>query len=442
MSCLEVHAALVHGILSRNIMCKTLSNFAIPSCSRLLVLTSLCIVLCLSSFTEAQQPTATITSLGGEVMVSIEKGALASGIVGNVLRAGDEIRTHAGAMVGLELSDGSQLELGENTNMTISALAEALHTGTFTSRLNLWRGRVRLTLSAKPQSPGSSFAIQTHNTLVGIQSSESDSEVVYEPNTNKTTLLAHKSDVIVTNLLTGISTLIPEGRSGIIRDRVIQEIARIVQLPSLTEDQQPTATITTLNGDVLVSLQGTSPMPGIAATVLRTGDKVRTQAGGAVVLQLSDGSELTLGENTNIKISSLLKDPQAGARISHLELWEGRIRSVLSAEHQQPGSSFTVQTPNTLVGVTSSEPDSEVMYVPAADTTIVNAHKSDVVVTNLLTGSSKVIPQEHSGIIHARIIQELARLVASPSEILQVPAEVPVPETPEEASDDEKKSEE
>ena len=371
----------------------------------------------------AQQPTATITSLGGEVMVSIQKGALASGMVGNVLRAGDEIRTHAGALVGMTFSDGSQAELGENTNISLSAMAEAPQTGTRTVRLDLWRGRIRLALSSATQSPGSSFSIQTHNALVVTLSSPSDSEIVYDPNTNKTTLLAHKADVIVTNLLTGISTQLPEGHSGIIRDRVIQEIARIVQLPSLTELKQPTATIRELHAPVFVSIQGEAPTPAIVQSVLRTGDDIRTYSGASVTLILSEGSELRLGENTTINLSSLIEDSQSGTRISRFELWQGSLRSILSAEHQKPGSSFTVQTPNALVGVISSEPDSETMYDAGSNTTIVNAHKSEVVVTNLLTGSSKVIPEGHSGIIQQRIIQELARIVASPAEILTLPAE-------------------
>lgn len=386
----------------------------------------------------AQQPTATITSLGGEVMVSIQKGALASGMVGNVLRAGDEIRTHAGALVGMTFSDGSQAELGENTNISLSALAEAPQTGTRTSRLDLWRGRIRLALSSGPISPGSSFSIQTHNALVVTLSSSSDCEVVYDPNTNKTTVLAHKVEVVVTNLLTGISTRIPEGHSGIIRDRVIQEIARIVQLPALTELKQPTATIRELHEPVFVSIQGEAPTPAIVQTVLRTGDDIRTYSGAGATLALSEGSEVRLGENTTINLSSLVEDVQTGTRISRFELWQGSLRSILSAEHQKPGSSFTVQTPNALVGVISSEPDSETMYDASSNTTIVNAHKSEVVVTNLLTGSSKVIPEGHSGIIQQRIIQELARIVASPAEILTLPtdaAQTPVEEQQEAAGE-------
>ena len=45
---------------------------------------------------QAQQPTAVINSLGGEVMVSIQRGALAPGMVGNVLRTGDRKCIHDG----------------------------------------------------------------------------------------------------------------------------------------------------------------------------------------------------------------------------------------------------------------------------------------------------------------------------------------------------------
>ena len=375
-------------------------------------------------------------------MVSIQKGALASGIVGNVLRAGDELRTHAGAIAGLEFTDKSKLELGENTNISISALAKAPQTGTRTSRLDLWRGRLRLTVTAEQQSPGSSFTVQTHNALVSTKSAESDAEIVYDPNTNKTTIIAHKDDAVVTNLLTGISTVIPEGHSGIVRDRVIQEIARIVKIPSLTEIQQPTATITSLNGRVLVSIQQEAPTIGITETVLRPGDEIQTHDGATATLKLSDGSEVKLGEKTNMTISVLSEDSQTKTRTSRLELWQGSLRSILSSEHQKPGSSFTVQTPNTLVGVTSSEPDSEVMYIPEVNITIVNAHKSHVVVTNLLTGASKVIPQDHSGIVHDRIIQELAKIITSPGEVLQVPEEEsqPLPEKAKEPSSDDKDS--
>ena len=126
-------------------------------------------------------------------------------------------------------------------------------------------------------------------------------------------------------------------------------------------------------------------------------------------------------KQTNITLTSLVEDSQTGARITRCELWQGTLRALLSADHQKPGSSFTVQTPNALVGVTAAEPESEVMYDPDSHVTIANAHKAEVIITNLLTGSSKMIPQGHSGIIHQRIMQELARLIGSPQEIPTFP---------------------
>jgi hypothetical protein len=142
------------------------------------------------------------------------------------------------------------------------------------------------------------------------------------------------------------------------------------------------------------------------------------------VLELSDGSKIELGEKTNITFSTLLEDPQTGARISRLELSRGKMRAFLSSGHQVSGSSFTAQTPNALVGMeSSSELDLEARYDPTTNTTTVIAHKFNVVVTNLLTGVSMLIPQGHSAIIRDNFIQEIGRIVPPFVETPQPPIE-------------------
>ena len=73
-------------------------------------------------------------------------------------------------------------------------------------------------------------------------------------------------------------------------------------VPSISLAQQPTATIKTLSGDVLVSSQAAT-----VRTVLQAGDTIQTQAGASVVLELSDGSELHLGEKTRITVADLAR---------------------------------------------------------------------------------------------------------------------------------------
>lgn len=70
--------------------------------------------------------------------------------------------------------------------------------------------------------------------------------------------------------------------------------------PSVSLAQQPTATIKTLSGAVLVSGQMVT-----VGTVLEAGDTIQAQAGASVVLELFDGSELHLGKKTQITIADL-----------------------------------------------------------------------------------------------------------------------------------------
>ena len=177
------------------------------------------------------------------------------------------------------------------------------------------------------------------------------------------------------------------------------------------EARAPTATIVSLEGEALVFFQGGSPIPASVDTVLREGDTIRTHAGAAVVFRLSDGSELIVGENTNLNLAELGEDPRSGARKSRLNLLWGKIRSLVSSGHQAEGSSYTIQTPNAFAGIKFSHPDSEVLYDPGTSTTTVIPHKFDVVVTNRVTNDTVLIPEGFIGIIQDRDIKKLARTI-------------------------------
>ncbi len=382
----------------------------------------------MSSSANAQPPTAAISSLQGEVFVSFQGGTPISGIDGSVLRAGDIIRTYTGGGAMLSLSDGSKLELGENTNMLLSALEKDPAKG----RMELLWGRVRAILSPVYQAESSSFTVQTPNALVGTTSSELDVEVLYDPNIKTTTVLAHEFAIRVINLLTGIEFIIPQGHSGIIHDGIIQEIAQIITPPSLTTGQQEAAIMTSLSGDVLISLQGKAVTPGTEGVVLRASDTIRTNAGASVVLKFSDGTLMTIGENTNLNLYNIFHDQQTDLRTSRVELFRGTVRIVLANGYEMSGASFTVQTPNVEVMMANTpQADAEVQYEPNTNVTTTLAHKFDLFITHLLTEVSTAIPAGHSGIIYNHVIQEVARILASDVETAQTPTEA------EEVSDEE-----
>jgi hypothetical protein len=169
-------------------------------------------------------------------------------------------------------------------------------------------------------------------------------------------------------------------------------------LPSLSSAQQPTATITSFSGTVHVSIQGNESVVATVGRILNRGDTIQTQTGANVVLTLSDGSELRIGEETNLDVA-VLSQQSTGARVSRLKLAWGRMRAFLSPRHQKEGSSFDVETPNAVVGVKFSEPDIEVIYDPETRSTIVRAYTVAVSVTNLVTKEVRLVPKGHQAIV-------------------------------------------
>jgi ferric-dicitrate binding protein FerR (iron transport regulator) len=235
----------------------------------------------------AQHPTATITSLTKDVFVSFQGETPVSALAGTLLRQGDSIRTYSEANAMLHLSDGSKLQLKENTNLRIIAMTKE---PMIASSFELLWGRVRSILSPLYQKPDSSFTIQTPNAVVNITSSELDAEVLYEPTTKTTTVLAHEFGVDVRNEVTGVSLRLPQGHSAIIYEGIIQEIAEIIDLSQTPATQQEPATLTSLEGEVFVSFQGAVSTSAIKGTVLRAGDEIYTDANASAVLEFSDGT--------------------------------------------------------------------------------------------------------------------------------------------------------
>jgi hypothetical protein len=177
--------------------------------------------------------------------------------------------------------------------------------------------------------------------------------------------------------------------------------------PSISLAQQPTATINALSGTVIVNGQQQE-----TGSVLSEGDVIETRAGASVVLELSDGSLLELGEHTKVDLADLAQTA-TGARVSLVKLLWGRIRAKLSPGHQHAGSSFEIETPNAIVGVKFSQPDVEVSYDPAKQETIALALTVALAIKNLITDEEKMIPIGSMAIITALGIHVVAGATAT-----------------------------
>lgn len=145
----------------------------------------------------AQQPTATINALTGEVFVS----KMIPAKVGMVLRSGDMIQTQIGASAVLKLSDGSRLEIGEKSHIDIVKLVLKPLTKARISWMKLMWGGIRVTLSSKYQKPGSSFQVETPDILISMKASQPDIEVLYDPVMYATNVFKHTGNVMLAHLL-------------------------------------------------------------------------------------------------------------------------------------------------------------------------------------------------------------------------------------------------
>ena len=193
----------------------------------------------------AQQPTATVRALSGTVLLTIPQQDPVRVNEGDVLESGDVIELKPGASALLGLSDGSEIQLGENTKLDIAVLMQSPQ-GARTSRLQLVYGRLRAFLSGDHQTEGSSFEVETPNAQVGVKFSQPDVAVSYDPETQTTVVRAYTVDVSVINRLTGAEVnSIPKGQQAIVYDdyilvtKITEVSERSEELLRMTRDKKP-----------------------------------------------------------------------------------------------------------------------------------------------------------------------------------------------------------
>ena len=186
-----------------------------------IILTSLCIhaTLC-----QAQQPSATVRVLGGKVLLIIPQQEAVRVKEGDILGPGDMIELKPGASATLALSDGSEIQLGENTKLDIAMLMETPQKAR-KSGLKLFYGRLRAFLSGDHQKEGSSFEVETPNAQVGVKFSQPGVLVSYDHELETSYINAYTVGSKVKNTITGAEVDdIPKGHQAIVKDKYIQVI--------------------------------------------------------------------------------------------------------------------------------------------------------------------------------------------------------------------------
>lgn len=194
-------------------------------------------ILWFAPVVSAQQPTATITALNGNVVASVE-GKEVKAELEMVLTEKDTIQTQAGAAATVTLSDGSAIQLGENTTITIEVLFHSPDTAARKSGLKLLYGRIRAFLSFGHQKEGSDFTVETPNAQVGVKFSQPDIEVSYNPETKTTIIIGYTVDVIVTNLVTKEIKRMPKAHQAIVRDEFLWITPFLPGVEEIPPDEQ------------------------------------------------------------------------------------------------------------------------------------------------------------------------------------------------------------
>ncbi len=113
--------------------------------------------------------------------------------------------------------------------------------------------------------------------------------------------------------------------------------------------------IKAFQGDISVTRDGKEKsikLTGAEPVLFRDLDE--TDFGARLELQLDDGSVLTIGEDTALKIDEMIYDPKTNRRSISLRVTVGTIRVKVS-KNKAPGSKFRVTTPTTVTGVRGTE---------------------------------------------------------------------------------------
>jgi hypothetical protein len=122
------------------------------------------------------------------------------------------------------------------------------------------------------------------------------------------------------------------------------------------------AIVVSVQGTVMVTKAGgSSPFRAVEEMSLNQGDHIRTEEGSRIVLRVADGEdEVTIGENTEMYISSLVEADDGGKK-SKLKMWAGslwfKVKKLVNADDE-----FEVETPTAVMGVRGSNGYIEARY--------------------------------------------------------------------------------
>ncbi|HPN96048.1 MAG TPA: FecR domain-containing protein, partial [bacterium] len=130
--------------------------------------------------------TASLSSVTGDVRVTLPDGTTTQGTVNMALPSGTRIATGAKSSAVIKWSASNTLKINPFTNFTIKDIDVDPRTKTVTSSLDLQTGKIKAK-AEKLHSPSSEFSISTPTAVAGVRGTEFDMENTPENTTSVTT---------------------------------------------------------------------------------------------------------------------------------------------------------------------------------------------------------------------------------------------------------------
>ena len=127
----------------------------------------------------------------------------------------------------------------------------------------------------------------------------------------------------------------------------------LASLAGNAEAQVRAGAIKQLRGAVDIQRNGHSFAATLGMPIL-AGDKLNTSSRSSVIVELIDGTQLTLSETSSVVIDRTITN----AADSMIELFKGKLRSIINLAASKPAA-FEVHTPNAVVSVRGTDFDTE-----------------------------------------------------------------------------------
>lgn len=129
-------------------------------------------------------------------------------------------------------------------------------------------------------------------------------------------------------------------------------VVLLLLIPLLQSHAADVGTVTRLSGTADVT-RGDAPASALQlGDAIQQQDVVRTRSGASLEITLSDGSRLTLGENTQMAIAEFAT---GASPASLLEVTRGRLRAFVTDLFSSRNESFRVRTATAVAGVQGTD---------------------------------------------------------------------------------------